>query len=244
MQPRQLVARDVVYADLVRRYTEDDEFTELVHAVAAGLGLLVLAAGTRSGIVLAPTEGSVFEIRMDEYARRTSVQNRREEKVLHGLIHLAVAALAFPRPDDLGNDSYVGRVSVDQVDSAVRDACRMLDERAKTAEENHDPPEDAPELERAWRAYLRRPSAPPTRDGRRSFAATHGMIAKALKFLAEQGLMVGVSNEQGGVFRTTPRYQVQVRELAGQRAFTELLELGVVPVTDPGGSLRVGERPE
>ncbi len=54
---------------------------------------------------------------------------------MHGLAHLAAAALAFPRPDDLGDDTYVGRVSVDQVDGAVREACRVLDERvAGTAE--------------------------------------------------------------------------------------------------------------
>ena len=80
--------------------------------------------------MLAATEGSVFEIRMDEYARRTALANRGADKVLHGIAHLAVAALAFPRPDDLGDDSYVGRVSVELVDGAVREACRVLNERA------------------------------------------------------------------------------------------------------------------
>jgi hypothetical protein len=47
-----------------------------------------------------------------------------------------------------------------------------------------------------------------------------------------------VNTEQGGTYRTTPRYQIQVRELAADSAFEELLELGVVAVGDANGSLR------
>jgi hypothetical protein len=64
------------------------------------------------------------------------------------------------------------------------------------------------------------------------------MIAKALRFLVEQGFLHQAGAEGGGTYRTTPRYQVQVRELAADRAFQELLDLGVVPVASAGGSLR------
>lgn len=241
MRPKLLPSRDPVYADLVRRYGADDRFKDLVNRVAAGLGLVVLAVTKQSGAVLAATEDSIFEIKMDEYARRTVLQNRQVEKMLHGLAHLAVAALAFPRPDDLGNDSYVGRVSVEQVDGAVREACRLLEERAKAAEQNNDPRSDAPELERVWRAYLRRPAAAATKDGRVAADTTRGIVGKALRFLAEQGFLVAVSGD-GGTYRTTPRYQVQVRELAAQRTFDELLELGVLPVTGATGSLATHSR--
>ena len=133
---------------------------------------------------------------------------------MHGLAHLAAAALAFPRSDDLADDTYVGRVSVDQVDGAVREACRVLGERvAGTAEA--DPLSDAPQLEEVWRAWLRRPEATATKDGRAGEATTRGIVGKALRFLADQGFLVPVG--QDGVYRTTPRYQVQVRELAAQR---------------------------
>ena len=124
MRPKALPARDPAYADLVRRYREDDAFADTVQRVASGLGLVVLAVGQASGLVLAAVEDSPFEIRMDEYARRTVLANRQADKVMHGLAHLAAAALAFPRSDDLADDTYVGRVSVDQVDGAVREACR------------------------------------------------------------------------------------------------------------------------
>ena len=235
MRPKALPSRDAGYAELVRRYRDDDGFADTVQRVAAGLGLVVLAVAPQSGIVLAAVEESVFEIRMDEYARRTVLQNRQTDKMLHGLAHLAAAALAFPRPDDLGDDSYVGRVSVDQVDGAVREACRALEER--TAGGEADPLSDAPQLEAAWRAWLRRPEATATKDGRAGEATTRGIVGKALRFLADQGFLVAVGTE-GGVYRTTPRYQVQVRELAAQRAFDELLQLGVLPVATAGGALR------
>lgn len=237
MRPKQLPSRDSTYADLVTRYRDDDGFKDLVHSVAAGLGLVVLAVTEQSGAVLAATEESVFEIKMDEYARRTALQNRQADKVLHGLAQLAVAALAFPRPDDLGNDSYVGRVSVELVDGAVREACRVLEERVSGSVGGGDPLSEAPELERVWRMYLRRPAAAATKDGRVASDTTRGIAARALRFLAEQGFLVAVGDS--GVYRTTPRYQVQVRELAAQRTFDELLELGVLPATPAEGSLHV-----
>ncbi|PXY19156.1 hypothetical protein [Prauserella muralis] len=239
MRPKLLPGRDVVYGELVRRYAEDSAFKKLTNAVAAGLGLMVLEVSAQAGAVLAATDESIFEIKMDSYARQSKIRERRDtEKVLHGLIHLATAALGYPRPDDLANDTYIGRVSVEQVDGVVREACRILDERAASAEHNSDPLADAPELEQAWRAYARRPAAAATKDGRLASDTTRGMVARALRFLAEQGFLVPVSAEQGGTYRTTPRYQVQVRELAADAAFDELLSLGVVSVADGAGTLR------
>ncbi|WP_301297261.1 hypothetical protein [Prauserella halophila] len=236
MRPKLVPGRDVVYADLVRRYGEDSAFKQLTHAVAAGLGLMVLEVNAQAGAVLAATDESVFEIKMDSYARQSKIRERRDtEKVLHGLIHLAAAALGYPRPDDLANDTYIGRVSVEQVDGVVREACRILDERAAA---NTDPLADAPELEQAWRAYARRPATAATKDGRLAPDTTRGMVTRALRFLAEQGFLVSVSSEQGGTYRTTPRYQVQVRELAADAAFDELLALGVVAVPGEGSTLR------
>ncbi|MBN1172438.1 MAG: hypothetical protein JXA67_09715 [Micromonosporaceae bacterium] len=240
MRPRLLPTRDLAYLELVKRYGEDETFRDLVEAVAAGLGLAVLAVEVRTGAVLAAMTGSLFEVRIDEYARRAAFRERRDvEKTLHGLIHLAVAALAFPRPDDLANDAYVGRVSVEQVDGVVREASRLLEERAVAAEANNDPLDDAPELERTWRVYARRAAAGVSRSGSLARDATRSMITKAMKFLAEHGFLVARGDEGGGTFATTPRYQVQVRELAAEGAFAELLALGVVAVTDPTGTLHV-----
>lgn len=230
LRGKQVPDRDVVYRELVRRYRQDDVFAALVGAVATGLGLLVLDVTVRSGIVLAAESGSVFEIKMDDYAKQAGRRERRDtEKVLHGIAHLAVAALCFPRADDLANDLYVGRVSVEDVDLVVRETCRVLDERACRESGNTDPMAQEPELERVWRAYLRRPEVAATKDSRRNSDSTRQMVRRALKWLADRGLLQAVGEDNDEVFRTTARYQVHVRQLASQAAFQELLALGIVP---------------
>ena len=239
LRPRLVPARDVDYRDLVRRYLRDNGFAALTQAVAAGLGLVVLDVSERAGIVPVGAEDSAFAMRVGDYARRAGGEHRAADRLLHALAQLAVAALAYPRPADLADASYVGRVSVHGVDAFVREACRVLEERA--AEEDHavDPPLDAPRLEAAWRLYARRASTGTTRDARRLAGSTTGIVARAMNVLVESGCLVPVGEEAGGTFRTTPRYQVQVRELAADAAFEELLALGVVTVTDGAGTVRV-----
>ncbi len=235
LQPKLLPARDAEYGDLVRRHREDPAFARLADAVAAGLGLIVLEVSPRAGLAVAAAEDSVFAVRMGDYSRRAACDST--DRFLHGLAHLAVAALAFPRPADLADDGYVGRVTVNGVDAFVRQACRRLEERAEQDGENTDPATDAPALEAAWRVYSRRSATGATKDARRLAGSTTGIIGKAAAFLADTGFLQRTGDEGGGTYRTTARYQLQVRDLAGNAAMAELLELGVVPVTDGTGTL-------
>ncbi len=230
LRPKQLPGRDTEYRELVRRYTQDDVFAGLATAVATGFGLTVVDVSARSGVVLVATPGSVFETKMDDYARHISTKERRDtQKVLHGIAHLAIAALGFPRADDLADDTYLGRVSVEQIDLVVRETCRLLDERAARADEDTDGTVEDGELERAWRAYQRRPAVASTKDNRANPDTTRQIVRRALKYLAERGLLHPVGEELDEVYRTTHRYQVHVRELASHAALKELIELGAVP---------------
>ncbi|MEV6106980.1 hypothetical protein AB0M28_20015 [Streptomyces sp. NPDC051940] len=235
LQPKLLPARDLEYAELLRRYREDPPFARLADAVATGLGLVVLEVSGRAGMALTAAEDSVFAVRMGEYARRAGADSA--DRFLHGLAHLAVAAMAFPRPDDLADDGYIGRITVNGVDAFVRQACRRLEERAEAAGENTDPASDAPGLESAWRVYARRSATGATKDARRLAGSTTGIIGKAVAFLTDSGFLQRTSDEAGGTYRTTARYQLQVRDMAGSAAMAELLELGVVPVGDGTASL-------
>ncbi|CAM5573196.1 hypothetical protein STENM36S_08630 [Streptomyces tendae] len=152
LQPKLLPARDQEYADLLRRYREDPPFARLADAVAAGLGLVVLEVSPRAGMAVTAAEDSVFAVRMGDYARRAATDSG--DRFLHGLAHLAVAAMAYPRPEDLADDGYIGRVTVNGVDAFVRQACRRLEERAEQQGENTDPATDAPGLEAAWRIWV------------------------------------------------------------------------------------------
>ncbi|MFF1305881.1 hypothetical protein [Streptomyces sp. NPDC058307] len=233
MRPRQRPAKDRAYRDLVVRYRSESDFQGLVERTARGLGLKVLGATEDIGVALAALPYSVFETKIEDYVR-VARQRGEGERLLHGIIHLAVAALAFPRPDDLANDGYTGRVSAEAVDTAVRDTCDRLREKAAAAEVGGDTPTDSPELEKVWTAYARRPEAALTKDGRLAMNSTKGMITRALNFLTEQGFLMVAGAEQDGWYRTTQRYQLQVRELAATSAFEELLALGVVPISSHG----------
>lgn len=235
LHPKLIPARDVEYTELLRRYRDEPAFARLADAVATGLGLIVLEVSTRAGMALAAAEDSVFAVRMGDYARRATADSA--DRFLHGLAHLAVAAMAFPRPEDLADDGYIGRITVNGVDAFVRQACRRLDERADAQGENTDPATESPGLEAAWRVYARRSSTGATKDARRLAGSTTGIIAKAVSFLADSGFLQRTGDDAGGTYRTTARYQLQVRDMAGSAAMAELLELGVVPVSDGTASL-------
>ena len=242
LQPKLAPARDAAYTELLRRYRDEPPFARLADAVATGLGLVVLEVSTRAGMALAAAEDSVFAVRMGDYARRATADSA--DRFLHGLAHLAAAAMAFPRPEDLADDGYIGRITVNGVDGFVRQACRKLEERAEEAGENTDPASGTPGLEAAWRVYARRGATGATKDARRLAGSTTGIIAKALSFLADSGFLQRTSDDSGGTYRTTARYQLQVRDMAGSAALTELLELGIVPVSDGTASLLPPEDPE
>ncbi|MGM9335074.1 hypothetical protein [Streptomyces murinus] len=239
LQPKLQPARDQDYSELLRRYREDPAFARLADAVATGLSLIVLEVSPRAGMAVTAAEDSVFAVRMGDYARRTTADSG--DRFLHGLAHLAVAALAFPRPEDLADDGYIGRVTVNGVDAFVRQACRRLEERAEEQGENTDPATDAPGLEAAWRIWARRSATGATKDARRPASSTTGIVAKALAFLTDSGFLQRTGDEGGGTYRTTARYQLQVRDMAGTAAMAELIELGVVPVTDGTASLLPAE---
>ena len=242
LHPKLLPARDAEYGELLRRYREETAFARLADAVATGLGLVVLEVSSRAGMALTADEESVFSVRMGDYARRATADSA--DRFLHGLAHLAVAAMAFPRPEDLADDGYIGRITVNGVDAFVRQACRKLEERAEEQGENTDPATDAPGLESAWRVYARRSSTGATKDARRLAGSTTCIIAKAVAFLADSGFLQRTGDDAGGTYRTTARYQLQVRDMAGSAAMSELLELGVVPVSDGTASLVPPEESE
>ncbi|MFJ8230874.1 hypothetical protein ACIQ9E_13085 [Streptomyces sp. NPDC094448] len=235
LQPKLLPARDAEYAELLRRYRDDSAFARLADAVATGLGLVVLEVSARAGMAVTADEDSVFAVRMGDYARRAAADSA--DRFLHGLAHLSVATMAFPRPEDLADDGYIGRVTVNGVDAFVRQACRRLEERAGEQGENSDPATGAPGLESAWRIWARRSATGATKDARRLAGSTTGIVGKAVAFLTDSGFLQRTGDDSGGTYRTTARYQLQVRDLAGTAAMAELLDLGVVPVSDGAATL-------
>lgn len=214
LSPRLRPARDAAYEELLARHRTDVDFRELVEEIAHGLGLAVLDAGP-TGLLLGPEEGSVYSLRLADYRSGMKVKDR----LIHGLVHLGIAAWCYPTEASLGTDD-VRRVTVNGVELFLRLASEQLREKHGA----EDPDADRPETERAWRLYLRMPAARETGDGRAAARTTTRMIAYAMESLADHGLFEKESDEDGGTYRALSRYRVQVRELAASEAWRLLAE--------------------
>lgn len=213
LQPRLRPASTAGYADLVARHQSDVVFRELVDGIADGLGLIVLEADGVSGIVLAPAPGSVFEPRLADYRANLS----GDDRLLHGLIHVGIAAYTFPTPASLADDD-VRHASVVTVERFLRTACGRLRER------HGDAAADATETEQAWRLYLRRQATRDTTDGRIGVSTTTGMIKYAFERLVAAGMATRTAATDGGTYRLLRRYRTGVRELGATAAYRELME--------------------
>lgn len=214
LRPRLRPENEAAYGSLLARYRVDADFRSLVESVADGLGLLVLGAGP-FGLALGPQEGSVFALRLADYKTNLTV----EDRLLHGLVHLAVAAYCYPTAASLDDEAAVQRVSATGIERYLRDACERLSQRFP----DQDPLDDQPELEQAWRIYHRRNATRDTGDGRRAPKSTQGIIGHALETLADQGFLRRVSDTEGGTFQALARYRIQVRELAAHEGYRLLV---------------------
>jgi hypothetical protein len=215
LQPRLRPAGTPPYAQLIERHQGDVAFRDLVDHVADGLGLVVLDVSAASGVTLAATPGSPFELRLADYRTNLSADDR----LLHGLLHVGIAAYAYPTSASLTDDD-VRQASVQAVEAFIRAGCLRLQERAGTA----DPTTDQPETAQAWRLYLRRQAVRETADGRVGVSTTTGMVKYAFERLVAAGLATRASDVDGGTYRMLGRYRIGVRELAATAAYRELLD--------------------
>ena len=225
-RPRILPAREPDYHELCVRYRDDSTFALAVREVADGVGLELLDVSTRVGIIVGPREDSPFAMRLSrDYAPSKSA----EERMLHGLIHLALASFCFPRAADLQETDQVVRISARELDRYLRDLCEVIGHERDDVE----PPVNLPELEPAYRAYARRAQVGATSDDRRKYTATVPMCERALEWLCEHGLARKgpFSEEEGQIYQIGTRYRTLVRDFAGHALFEEirgLLEEGIL----------------
>lgn len=203
------------YRELVQRYFDNTEFRTLVRQMADGLGLRVLEANEH-GLFLSPMPESVFAFRPADFRPGRS---SAEERLLVGLVQIAIAATIFPRQRDLDEPSQVARqpVTVEEIDTNVRAIC---DSYAHAAASNGDP--DASEIgqgmEEAWRIYQKRVSVAQTKGGGQGRRTTHHLIRQTLDRLCELGCFTREGDDRPA-FRPTMRYQVAVKEMAAAEMF-------------------------
>lgn len=228
LQPRLRPGGEPEYAELIQRYESDGDFRTLVAAVAAGLRLELLEAG-EFGLALGAESGSLFAYRLRDYRATASV----EDRLLHGLVHLGAAAYCYPSARDLDEHASVKRISVAALELYLREVCERLAEQQGES----DPREDQPETEQAWRIYHRRNATRESTAGRTHHKSTQGIVRHALEFLAEQGFMRKLSDDEGGSYQVLARYRIQVRELAAHEGYRMLCRAGGLLGSDLGSEV-------
>lgn len=214
-------ARSGDYARLVQRFDTEPEFAQMVRKIAQGFDLTVLEVHHMPGLVLGTTPETEFAVSVAELVPQTA------DRPLYLLAQLTIAALAFPRPEDLDDDEYIGRVSVKQVDEEVRAWATAIEHRLTQTDSDVDPPADQPGLEGLWRAYLSRNATGKTQADKTPRAATRALVRKAFTHLAENGFVRKVSDEDAGTYVTNVKYRLQIRDQAAGDMLQELAALGV-----------------
>jgi hypothetical protein len=212
LRSRRIPADDLEYLELVREFLSSAPFQAVTNAVALGLGLRVLSASMQSGLVLGTTADSPFQLQREDYHSRMSSSDR----IVQGLIHLAIAAYCFPRAEDLrdADDVLPARMTVEQLVEYLHAFCDEL----KSREERKDGVSSA-EVRMAWQHILALGKYADSADGRGSFTTLAGKVRYALNFLTDHGFLKREGPDERPAWLARPSFRIHVRELAGHEAF-------------------------
>jgi hypothetical protein len=218
LRPRSRPAQEPEYQELIERYLDHAEFRLLVREIARGLGMIVLDAGEH-GIVVGPSLDSVFALKPADFRNQPSADDR----LLDGLVQLAIAATIFPRARDFEEDATYARppVTVDEVEETLRRLAELIEEEHRGKPDPVASDEESG-LNEAWRVYHRRLAAMETRDDRKAQRATRRVIEFGLDRLRDFGCFTREIRNGQSLYQPTWRYQVLVKELAATTVYREV----------------------
>lgn len=207
LDPRLSPGRNASYSELVARFRNDAEFRAQVDAVIFGQGLEVLDCSPVYGLVLAAKDAeSPYHMRLDHYAAMST-----DERHLNALTFMAIATACYPTAESLEiEDGPLPQVTVNQV---VRLVNRMA-ERIRERGGDVDPPVDEPQLEPLYRMVLRWREGDTTGDERSNPHVKTGMVRRALKWLAANGLADEIPTAKDA-FRIRSRFRLHVKDAIG-----------------------------
>jgi len=171
------------YRQLLVRYNDNPNFRDAVKQTAGGLGINILEANTQ-GMILTPSEGSPFAMRWEDYPSHQSAN----ERLINGLIFVAIITAVFPRAADLEESPRIVRrpVTTEEVEASLRTLCTALESDARGGSDIAIDTERSG-LYEAWRVYHDWQSAASTPDGRKTARATRSLIDKAFEYLVQRG---------------------------------------------------------
>jgi hypothetical protein len=221
--PNQPPARSPDYQRVLDRYRTVAEFRAATDAVLHRLGAQVLSDGD-FGLVLGVVPESPLAFRV------TDMPNlyKSDHKVLAGLILTGLAAFAYPSAQELDEDR-LRPVEVAEFDVWLRDLCERLRSHDAGGEVIPEAggeviPEEG--LDAAWRIYLAMPALDlSTGTGQPTNKCTRYWIRKMLIWLVGQG-MARPDTLVDDRWTLTERFRIHAREIALERAYTFIAELG------------------
>jgi hypothetical protein len=218
------------FAEVVEVFQGSSEFREIVRAYAVGLGLTVVDVDQR-GVVLAAMAESPFAMRPADLRAYTSA----DERLIDGIIQVAIAATVYPRAAMLEEDPSLARPPITTMD--VERTLRDLEARlAADAAATPDPSvvEAKAGLIEAWRVLAKRPGVRYTPDQRRVSRTTTGMIDRNFESLIESGCFTRTRRGDQTVYQPTWRYQTHMQEFGGSALFDLITTmLAAIPATAP-----------
>lgn len=213
LRPRTIPAADPDYLELVREFEASATAAQILERIATGLGLRILELNLRAGLVLGTTNDSPFEIAREDYRSTMSGSDR----IIQGLIHLAIGSWCFPRAEDLAesDDVLPARLTVEDLVEYIHGLCEELKNR-----ESRNLALPSPELHTAWQHVLALGKYSDSADGRVSFTTLAGKVRHALTFLTRHGMLKRDSTGGREAWLARPTLRIHVRELAGHSAFS------------------------
>lgn len=222
LRPKAIPFNEPEYRALIDGYIDRPQFRSLVQELAEGLGLVVLAVNDR-GFFLGTQDNSVFALRPSDFR---SGRTTADDRLLDGLIQIAIAATIYPRQQDLDEDALEAKppITCHEVDELLRKLCGEYKQRIAD-----DPDATTDDLQRgfheAWRVYEARPAVRTTGQGNLAMNSTQGLIRRRLHQLADHGCFVVTGQEPNESFRPTLRYQILVKQLAATTLYRQLQAL-------------------
>lgn len=221
LQPRAHPVTKAEYQQLLDRYRDHVPFREYVQAICTGLGIEISAVGPM-GMVLTPADESIFAMTSTAYRRSGSA----EDRLIDGLILVAIIATMYPRAQDLEEDLQIARppITVEEVEKTLRTLCEQL-EAASRQQPDPAVQDLSAGLDEAWRAYRDRVATKTTSNGRASVGTTLQMINRAFEMLERQACVtISVRDGKKG-YRPTWKYQVMVQQASVARLASAVRKL-------------------
>ncbi len=201
------------YGVLLEQYRTDVAFRDTVDVLASGLGLVVLGAPTRTGIVLTTQAGSVFALRMGDL-RNTPLTP--DEKLVAGLVVLATAAYAFPHPRDL-DSTEVKIIEVATLDTFIRNAIKRMPPATGDVDSIDGQARRACEIYERMSAFTPKGRQPGPAKGCTQFA-----IVETLGWFVDRGAARPATQMGSSTYQLTDRFRLLVADVAGGEALDTL----------------------